>query len=61
MNYLKKCLDLERFGVQDETDLFDLCVENIKLKLPDPISYGGAERLQKQLKFPVTFSGYNIH
>lgn len=60
VKYLKKCLDSPRFRIEKDTELFEVNVEDIKLKLPTPTVYGGTQRLSKQLKFPVSFVGYNL-
>lgn len=60
VEYLNKCLDSPRFRIEKDTEIFEVNVEDIKLRLPTPTVYGGTQRLLKQLKFPVSFAGYNL-
>lgn len=53
--YLKKCLDSNKFIQKDSELLYELQVEDVRLKLPAPSVFGGTQRLNKQINFPVSF------
>lgn len=57
--YLKQCLDSNKFIQKDSELLYEVQVENVRLKLPVPFVFGGTERLHKNVKFPVSFLGYD--
>lgn len=60
VEYLKKCLDSNKFKIEKDAELFEVSVEDIMLKLPAPTIVGETERREKQLTFPVSFAGYHL-
>lgn len=60
VEYLKKCLDSNKFKIEKDAELFEVNVEDITLKLPAPTIVGGTERREKQLIFPASFAGYHV-